>query len=1358
MCTGAGLTNSRVAATEARFEDRRLLGHGGMATVHEVYDAVRGEVLACKRLSQKGDPKQQRRTAQLFEREFLVLAKLEHPRIVRVHEYGIADTGPWFTMELLDGGDLQELAPLPWRRACSIARDVCSALSLLHSRSLIHRDVSPRNVRCTQDGLAKLIDFGALASMRPSKLVVGTPPCCAPEIVHMQTLDARTDLYALGATLYFSLVGHHAYPARTLAELHHCWREPIVPPSQLVADVPEALDALVIELLRLPPDARPASATEVIHRLCAIDGAAFDENLLVAHAYLSSPILVGRDKQLGQARHELKRMLRGRGGALLASGAPGAGKSMFLQACVRQASLLGPTTIQASAEDAEPGDYGLLRVLAQELSRVLPAAALAAAHSKRDVLAHAVPELGEIEPAVAPRELDEGRLRPELQRGLREWLLALSQERPLVLLIDDLHLIDEPSAALLALLALEAKQHALYLIATIDAGAEQAPSEAHRLFKQAATVVTLDPLAESQTDTLLHSVFGGAPNVTVLSHRLHAVANGNPRDVTRLAQHLVDRGSVRYRAGAWTLPVNIDDEGLPASMNEDRRARLAAASGDARELASALALCVDRTFSWEECSLLIGRPLGISALAEVEELRRAGVARETQGRIQLADPVWRELLCNPLADAHARTLHARLADAFDLRPDDAFRAAQHRLASGDVEGGLDRLVAHCNASLQQTVLSQHVYLRYVQSLPQEWFDVMERALALCTELRRPRLHSHAIRTRMSGILPYVGWTDHVQLHALLEQLQTDSGLFDWARSDPKLAPLERLQLAIGSAQARHANASEQERGLEPVAAIRQLGRVVISISGVASATLDLTLLRSLPSLAPLAALSPALGAADTLVQGVFARASGRLNAAHEIYVKLLARLSQPDRAGLDASYGAYMRLGVMNGVGMIEAGMGQAACLERATLLDEEPAYRVNAQQLRMLHHLFQGDLRAAERCKREVDKVRLESSERRWFEGSHLLWEVTAYALSDDLTHIQHTIADVARLATLAPGWIPVQQLARAEYERIRGDHAQALRELAPALEQTTAGGHQLWALIASCHVRTLSDAGRWSEAIAPAERYVALAEAADLGHMREHLRANLALVRAHLGRAEEARLLLHDVLDQCAALGVSGLLVGLVHEVGARIAVAARDVTGYEQHARACRQYFCDRHNPALTAKYERLVQEARAESIGVAARSGESDVLWTPRSVALALERCSTSRERARLSLALLAQQAGGDSGFLFGSDDAGPVLLASLGAAEFPESLLHSVGSMLQHEPDEADTTATGVDALPSPTATPTQWHDGDGKLYRPVLLSHSEAGDLHVSGVAVLVERAGASFHYPVQLAATLSRLVRRFEA
>jgi eukaryotic-like serine/threonine-protein kinase len=104
-----------------------------MATVSEATEVASGQRVALKRLHVQPDPVKQQRNAELFAREFHVLSQLEHPRIVTVYDYGNDAHGAYYTMELPDGGDLHEFAPVPWRTACAIARDVCSALSLFHS-------------------------------------------------------------------------------------------------------------------------------------------------------------------------------------------------------------------------------------------------------------------------------------------------------------------------------------------------------------------------------------------------------------------------------------------------------------------------------------------------------------------------------------------------------------------------------------------------------------------------------------------------------------------------------------------------------------------------------------------------------------------------------------------------------------------------------------------------------------------------------------------------------------------------------------------------------------------------------------------------------------------------------------------------------------------------------------------------------------------------------------------------------------------------------------------------------------------------------------------------------------------------
>src|SRR5260221_7460981 len=178
-----------------RYTVQGLLGRGGMALAYRVTDLFTGKDVALKQLMLPQSEKHADGSGALFEREFHILAELSHPRIIEVYDYGLDDGGPYYTMELLDGGDLRERSPMPWREACTLSYDVCSSLALIHSRRLVHRDVTPRNIRCTRDGQAKLIDFGAMVPMGQGGVIVGTPSFVAPEVVLGSALDARADLY-----------------------------------------------------------------------------------------------------------------------------------------------------------------------------------------------------------------------------------------------------------------------------------------------------------------------------------------------------------------------------------------------------------------------------------------------------------------------------------------------------------------------------------------------------------------------------------------------------------------------------------------------------------------------------------------------------------------------------------------------------------------------------------------------------------------------------------------------------------------------------------------------------------------------------------------------------------------------------------------------------------------------------------------------------------------------------------------------------------------------------------------------------------------------------------------------------------
>lgn len=112
------------------------LGSGGMATVHRVFDTASAREVALKRLRSDAEPEGRSRGIVHLEREFNTLSQLAHPRVISVYDYGIDGDDPYYTMELLDGGDLHARSPLDWRTACGFASDICSALSLMHSRRL----------------------------------------------------------------------------------------------------------------------------------------------------------------------------------------------------------------------------------------------------------------------------------------------------------------------------------------------------------------------------------------------------------------------------------------------------------------------------------------------------------------------------------------------------------------------------------------------------------------------------------------------------------------------------------------------------------------------------------------------------------------------------------------------------------------------------------------------------------------------------------------------------------------------------------------------------------------------------------------------------------------------------------------------------------------------------------------------------------------------------------------------------------------------------------------------------------------------------------------------------------------------
>ncbi|HEX4351623.1 MAG TPA: AAA family ATPase, partial [Polyangiales bacterium] len=594
---------------------------------------------------------------------------------------GVDEFGPYFTMELVAGRELSELAPFEWRVACRLAIDIASALSLLHSRRLVYRDLNPRNVYCIPNGSAKLLDFGATVSMGVSKQVVGTPAYCPPEVLDLQPLDGRTDLYALGATLYFMLTGRHAYVVNVFQQLRAAWPSRPARPSELVSDIPEALDALVMELLQLNPAARPLNATEVIEQLAVIAGHSVDEQLQVKQAYLSTPSLVGREPLLTRMRVKVERALLGRGNALLLNGSSGVGRTRLLGAAAIDAQLLGALVLRADRADATSGDYGVLRALAIQLLDKAPELAMDAASRNLILLGHVLPELLRDRDDITLERLDDvQRERGPVIAALRNWFYAVSDKRPLVVAVDDMHAIDEPSAAVLALCARDIDAHAMLILATADVDATAGPSSsALKLFASAASQVRVANLTALDTEQLLRSVFGDTPQLSAIAQKLYAIGDGNPRDTMRIAQYLVDRDLAQYRAGAWSMSANFDDADLPASMSQALRSQVDALSPRALELARAMSLSPDRGISFEECLGLCPAIDAKRVIDSLDELVASEIVDGSNDTYVVSHRGLRAAIEQGIDPDDRRRLHAALATLFERRGNEDFRCAIHRV-------------------------------------------------------------------------------------------------------------------------------------------------------------------------------------------------------------------------------------------------------------------------------------------------------------------------------------------------------------------------------------------------------------------------------------------------------------------------------------------------------------------------------------------------------------------------------------------------------------------------------------------------------------------------------------------------------
>ncbi|MBI4231362.1 MAG: protein kinase, partial [Planctomycetes bacterium] len=557
---------------DRRYQIEAKIGQGASGVVYRVYDTKQKRRVALKVL--RTDVKSSD-ALQRIEREFHAIQSMRHPNILSVFDF----EKNFFTMEYVEGEPLDTGRRRDVHEIVLLATVICRALRYIHAQSVLHGDLKPAHVIVGAHGEIKLIDFGLAEPLVPDGArphgapgtgsagtsAAGTLDYMAPEIFRGRRPDLRSDLYSLGVMLYEMAAGRLPFededPVRLI--MKHLEAVP-VSPREIRADLPRELERVILRLLAKDPSDRFASTDAVLEALTVIGG---QKEILKARVekgsrFLFEPKLVGREEETSLLDRSLREAVSGHPRVMLLSGEAGMGRTRLLSE-LRARSLFGPCEILTATCEAEPASAwapfdAIIEQAVFALQRRSPARlAEGLARWGGGVLALA-PDLAQQE---AFREARPGR-GTDARRAALDFLSllgALSEEAPVLCVLDDAHHLDRAGAQMLVHLV-EALPPGLRLMIALAADAR--PGDAARAFAEAKAVLdhgslwterVLGPLGKAAIVRLGASMMGGTDLDERFSTRLVEVARGNPLIAEQAIRSLAEQEAIFRKGGTWAV-------------------------------------------------------------------------------------------------------------------------------------------------------------------------------------------------------------------------------------------------------------------------------------------------------------------------------------------------------------------------------------------------------------------------------------------------------------------------------------------------------------------------------------------------------------------------------------------------------------------------------------------------------------------------------------------------------------------------------------------------------------------------------------------------------------------------------------
>ncbi|MFP5502355.1 MAG: protein kinase domain-containing protein, partial [Candidatus Sericytochromatia bacterium] len=689
------------------------LGRGAMGLVYRAADAQReGEVVALKTIRSQGPVTADQRLA--FKEEFRAMARLAHPNLIQVHDYGqLDDETQFLTMEIVTGDDLDQRmgqGPMPLEAAYPLLIQLLQALAFIHSRRYVHRDIKPRNIRVSESGTLKLMDFGLMRQLGlagGSTGLTGAPGYMSPEAIQGGVIGAYSDLYSVGCIAFEMITGHPPFEG-SMSEVLRAHLKEAPPPMRVPGGrvpggrVPPRLQKIVARLLEKDPESRYRDANEVLTDLASLAGLDVARtNLDQKASYLTSDALVGREHELGALRRAFDQALAGEGASVFIGAPAGVGKSRLTQEFLIAAKLEEAIVLTGSCQERGQAPYEPLVKALKPLVAAFPPSAQPVA----SLLA------GE------PVEKE------ALKDGLVDWLRDGAARRPIVLAIEDLHWCDPQSLEALNHVVRHVSGHRLLVLGTFRHDETPPGSPVwYTIEEEASTHLKLAAFDANQVLALLRATLREVTITREFHQFLYDATAGNAFFLIEVLRYLMEEGVLTQSGGSWHFPQEPGPVVLPRSLEATVTRRLAHLSPGAHQLASAAAVTGPR----QDLPIL----LAVSGLDEealflhLDELvERQFICRDPQGYAFPHSRV-REALYEALDPETRRMLHARCGLALEAR-----------------DAGVDALAYHFRRG--EDMPRAYTYMRKAATQAERAgadavaLDYLEQAEAVLSGLDRP---------------------------------------------------------------------------------------------------------------------------------------------------------------------------------------------------------------------------------------------------------------------------------------------------------------------------------------------------------------------------------------------------------------------------------------------------------------------------------------------------------------------------------------------------------------------------------------------------------------------------------------------